>query len=350
MSFHDVYKSKIAGRNVCAQPPFPKKIKIEPCGVCDSGCIFCPTALQKGKHGNIDDELCRRIIQDAFNAGARELAFSASGEPLLNPKLENYISLAKDTGYDYVFINTNGALLNRQRAKTLLNSGLDSVKISINAGNAESYSLIHGTDCFENVIENVIFFDELRKKVLTQQCKLFVSFVAIKENLNEVELLRSKINKYVDDFIVSNANTRGGSLETAAFGNSLLGSDDYSFQYPCGQLFDTAVVLAEGYLVICCQDFDKLTVIADLREISIKEAWNCEKFVSFRKRYLIKDLEGTLCYNCLFGQNNMVSPLTPALAHYALNERKAADRTKRIEMLRNLHQATLKKDVLLYHQ
>jgi wyosine [tRNA(Phe)-imidazoG37] synthetase (radical SAM superfamily) len=333
LSLQEEIIKKNIGRNVNTSPPFPLKLKIDICGTCNQNCIFCPTAVQSGKHTNIDDKLCRILIRDGYDAGARELAFSATGEPLLNPKLEEYITFAKNIGYRYVFINTNGSLLNNTRIKSLLDSGLDSIKFSVNAGDAKSYHLIHGMDCFEQVIDNIKLFNKLRKDQLP---RLFVSFISLKENIRQGKQLFSLIGKYIDDFIIQNANTRGGFNEIIKLEDSLLGNDSFSFKFPCSQLFDTAVVLAEGYLVICCQDFDKQTVIADLHKINITDAWNSDKFIAFRKKYLDKDLAGTLCNNCLFELNQKVEPLTLDMAHYTVDERKMADRTKRIYELRKL--------------
>jgi wyosine [tRNA(Phe)-imidazoG37] synthetase (radical SAM superfamily) len=335
MTLKDEMVRKNHGRNVSASPPFPLKLKIDICDKCNHNCIFCPTGVQDRRQGNIDDKLCRRLIREGYDAGARELAFSATGEPLLNRYLEEYVSIAKHTGYEYVFINTNGALLNKERTLSLLSSGVDSVKISINAGNAQTYRLIHGADCFRKVIDNIIAFDRLRKEI-GSKCKLYVSFVAVKENMNQAEVLRFEIADYIDDFIISNANTRGGGV-SGEIENSLLGIDDYSFQFPCGQLFDTMVILAEGYLVICCQDFDKSSVIADLNEITMQDAWNCKKFIDFRKQYLNKKLTGTLCFNCLLGREETIVPLTPNIAHYPISQCKVDDRDERIKILRDLY-------------
>jgi organic radical activating enzyme len=347
MTLQNEMLRKARGRNLSATPPFPSKLKIDICGTCNHRCIFCPTAVQTGRHGYIDEELCVRIITDSYNLGARELAFSAIGEPLINPKLEEYITLAKKIGYSYVFINTNGELLNKNRALSLLNSGVDSIKISINAGESETYRLIHGTDCFDKIIENVKFFNERReekrreekrreeKRREEKRCKLLVSFVTVKENFGQEKLLKTQIEKYIDEMVVFNANTRGGSIGAETFGESILENDSYSFTFPCGQLFDTVIVLSEGYLVVCCQDFDKLTVIADLHNTSIEDAWNCEKFVNFRKKYLAKDFNGTLCNNCLFGREDDVLPLTPEVAHFLISEDKMNDRKERIKRLKN---------------
>ena len=86
-------------------------MKIDICNTCNYGCVFCPQAWQRNKVGCIDDELCRRIIRESYEAGARELCLSMTGEPMLNMELEDYVAYAKQMGYTYVFFNTNGYLL-----------------------------------------------------------------------------------------------------------------------------------------------------------------------------------------------------------------------------------------------
>ena len=100
-----IYKQHGNSEFIVSDPPFPKKLKIDICNSCNYNCIFCPTAIQYNKKNNIDDSLCKRIISDAYNGGAIELAFSSTGEPLLNPKLEEYILFSKNLCYEYVFVN-----------------------------------------------------------------------------------------------------------------------------------------------------------------------------------------------------------------------------------------------------
>jgi hypothetical protein len=113
----------------------------------------------------------------------------------------------------------------------------------------------------------------------------------------------------------------------------LIGNDEYSFEYPCGQLFKTVVTTAEGYLVVCCQDFDKMTVVADLNQVSVLDAWNSDEFVKFRLRHINKDFEGTICNNCLFGDGNEFAPLNKSVAHYPKSQVKIQDVKVRVEKL-----------------
>lgn len=332
MDFKKKYLAKQRdNRFVMERPPFPKIVKIDICNVCNYACVFCPQAKQTGKQGNISEELCVKIIRDAYAAGADEICLSSTGEPLLNTNLEKYILLAKEVGYKYIFFNTNGYLMDKERSESILASGVDSIKFSINAGSGETYKLVHGVDGYEKVIENLIQLSRIRKERHID-CKLYVSYVAIKPSLTEVEALKSRIAAYVDDIIVMNANKRGGSIREMDE-RLYIGEDTYSYQYPCSQLFHNIYVSAEGYVNICCQDFENLAVVADLNEMDIQEAWNCEAFVSFRRKYLQRDLANTLCMNCIYGKEDTVFPIDKEKAYFKESNVKIEDLKKRIDIL-----------------
>lgn len=332
----DKYQAKQSDlKEIGPAPRFPRIVKIDICNTCNYNCIFCPQAKQFKKVGCIDNDLCKKIIKDAFEAGARELCLSMTGEPLLNNHLEEYIIYAKKLGYEYVFLNTNGYLADDERGKSLINAGIDSIKFSVNSS-LKSYFLVHGVDGYEKVIHNIKAMDRYRKqKVKGGGCKLYVSYVAVKQTLQEISEVKSSLSGFVDDIIVMNANNRGGAAKEIE--NELYaGDDEYSFKFPCSQLFNNAYVTAEGYLIICCQDFENITVVADLHYESISEAWNNKKFTDFRERYLAKDLKGTLCYNCLNAASCPVEPLDVEKAYYEVSEFKVKDLHRRIDQLKNL--------------
>lgn len=332
MNFRAKYLAKQRDNSsIMAEPPFPKIIKIDICNTCNYSCVFCPQSKHIGKVGNIDDKLCMKIIKDAYEAGAREICLSSTGEPLLNPNLENYIQQAKQTGYEYIFFNTNGYLMNKGRGESILSAGVDSIKFSINAGSVENYKLVHGVDGYERVIENMICLSKIRNEKQIN-CKLYVSYVAIKPTLHEAKRLEDRLSAYVDDFIVMNANRRGGSI-CELDENLFAGDDDYAYHYPCSQLFNNMYISAEGYVTICAQDFENLTVVADLNQTDIVSAWNSKEFVAFRKRYLEKDLENTLCINCVYGKNERVVPLNSEKAYFQEDTRKMVDLKERIHTL-----------------
>lgn len=258
------------------------------------------------------------------------MCLAMRGEPLLNPHFEEYVRYAKELGYSYVFTNTNGYLMDRERGKKLLEAGLDSVKVSVNAASS-SYALVHGIDGWEKVRKNIMDFDMLRKS-MGSDCKLFISYVAVKQTLEEIAIVKEELSPYVDEIVTMNANTRAGSIGEVE-GKLYAGDDEYTMTFPCSQLFNTVNVTAEGYMITCCQDFDNLGVLADLNNIDIVSAWNCEAFVDFRRSYLRKQWGNTLCHNCMNGVNDKVVPITENCTFYKTNEKKIKNMNDRIEQL-----------------
>lgn len=321
-------------KNIGIKPPFPRVIKLDVCNSCNYDCVFCPQSLHSYKVGNINDGLAKKIIREAYEGGCREICLAMRGEPLINKKLENYIRYAHELGYTYVFINTNGYFLDESRSKSLLDAGLDSVKVSVNAAD-KYYELIHGVDAYDKVKNNVIMFDKYRKEK-NSSCKLYISYVATKQTKEESKTVIKDFD-FIDEIIVMSATSRGGSISEV---DQLMyaGDDEYTFQYPCSQLFNTINVTAEGYMIMCCQDFDNLTVMADLNKVSVMEAWNGEAFTSFRSRYLNKDFEGTLCYNCLFHKNATVIPVNSEATVYVDDKRKKEELNDRIIQLDKIYQ------------
>lgn len=315
------------------KPSFPKIIKIDICNTCNYSCIFCPQSKQTGKVGSIDDDLCVSVIRDAYCAGAREICLSSTGEPLLNKNLPRYIIEAKKVGYTYVFFNTNGYLMDERWSRDVICGGVDSVKFSINA-DKESYNLIHGVDAYDKVISNLKIFDRIRKET-GSDCRLYVSYVATKYTQSGVKQVSDDVSSYADEIMVMNANNRGGIADEVD-DDLYAGDDMYSYSFPCSQIFNNLYVTAEGYVVACCQDFENNLVIADLHDMSVKDAWNCESFVSFRRRFLNQDYAGLLCDNCLNNTHNTISPLNNKVSGYEHSDKRIADIRRRIRLLKEL--------------
>ena len=122
-----------------------------------------------------------------------------TGEPFLAKHLPAYIEKAKEIGYEYIFITTNGAGAIPSRAEAVLKAGLDSIKFSIHAGTRETYKKIHGKDDFEKVIENLKWVSEFRKSS-GLNFRIYVTMVQTKANFNEVDKLPANLLDALREF------------------------------------------------------------------------------------------------------------------------------------------------------
>lgn len=316
-------------------PPVPiRHVQIEISNLCNYKCIFCPRIKSVRKKGMIDEELFNRLIQEVYEFGAREMSFHYSGDPFLHPKLAEYVRKAKEIGYSYVYIDTNGSNATPEKVKAVIDAGVDSIKFSVNAGTRETYTFTHGIDAFDEVVSNIRYCNEYRNRV-NPQMKLFVSCVYTKYTQKEKESI-SELFHFCDEVIFQPASDFSGVMPEV---NELLkgeGDNNYSNKCPCPMVFGGIYITYEGYLSACCTNFDNHVVVADLNKVSLKEAWYGEKMTELRKRHLENNLKGLVCYNCVYHKKEPFEALCPEYAreismHNYYDSSIVADRLKAYE-------------------
>lgn len=312
-------------------PKIPNNMLIELSNICNYECIFCANSKMTREKGEIDKQFLFRILKEAYALGVTDVGFYATGEPFVCENLDSYIKKAKEIGYKYIYLTTNGALANPERLKQAFEAGLDSIKFSINAGTKETYKMIHGRDEFENVINNLRFVSEYRKKYKTG-IKLYVSYVITRQNENEKEILKQLIGDIVDDIIFVEARNQGGVMYEI---NEHLVLEDKKYDIkkpPCSLPFNSLHITYEGYLTACCIDFQNYLVVADLNKSSLKDSWVNEEFIELREKHLNNRLEGSLCYNCIYNKNVKIEPLISKYATFFYYD----DYTKEEEIIKSI--------------
>ena len=275
------------------KPPFPKNMLIEITNACNNKCVFCSNPKMTRKIHNMDKEFCFRILKEAYLLGTKEVGFYSTGEPLLIKNLSKYVAKAKAIGYKYTYITTNGILATPNNIIPIIKSGLDSIKFSINAGNRKTYKEIHGTDNFFRVISNLKFIADYRKKCKVP-LKLYASYIITRQNKKEIYVFEKLVAPLVDEIIFANVENQGGHMINKGMGDEPVNS----IKKHCGMVFNRFHITAEGYLTICCVDFNNHLVVADLNNVSLRDAWNNDMFINMRRKHLDNTLEGTICYNC----------------------------------------------------
>jgi len=289
-------------------PEFPRTVLLEVSNLCNHRCVFCayPKMTRPGKRMALD--MVERVLREAYELGAREAGFYSGAEPFTSPDLEEIVRLAKTIGYEYTFISTNGSLATEARLRALIDRGLDSVKFSINAADRETYRVIHGKDHFDRVLGNLRFAWEYREAT-NAALYISVSFVGIDRdgvsNRASRDGLEPLVRPWVDEILYWDASSENGQM---------IGLGPTDVTAPCVLPFNRVHISAEGYLRMCCNDYQNYLSLVDLRQASLRDAWHAEVFKAMRQRHLEDRLEGTLCYNCIHNVNTPIEPVVPALA------------------------------------
>lgn len=312
-------KLQVKKGKYCELPPFPKEIFLDLTSFCNHACIFCSNPYLKNKK-TMDENMALRVLQEAYDCGVRDLGLYATGESFLVKNLAQYIVKAKEIGYQYLFITSNGALATPQRAKPVLDAGLDSIKFSISAGTRETFKEIQGKDDFDLVIENLKWISNYRKESGLNY-RIYVTMVYTDKTKSEVEILRDIVIPYIDEWDPHTLTNQCGNM----YENNEIGEIPESnprgrgTTQVCFQPFKGFTITAEGYISACVLDYSKDLIVGDLNKNSLQEIWESEVYKNFRQQHLNKDLKGLICQNCIHNTNEEV---TPIMSEYAAHFEK----------------------------
>lgn len=279
--------------------PFPRVIQIQTKSGCNAKCVFCPNSLVGPRltHGEMEWELFTKIAQEITHHPVARISPYLMNEPLLDRRLGDkirYLAERKHTA-TIIKINSNGALLDEEMGEQLIESGLDRINFSVHGIRKETYESQMVGLKLERVLENIDRFLELKKRKGATKPRVRVTMVrtkAIEEELPEIMAYWKARGVRVNVRPLENRAMK----EIAATGLNPRNWKPFSF---CNRLFEQAYILYNGDVVLCCVDWERTTILGNLKEQSLEEIWNSPRFMEIRKRYLAGDLKGLLCQKCL---------------------------------------------------
>lgn len=318
------YKSELKGKyypdQYALRPDFRNvTLKLELTNICNHRCITCPHSKQTRPGRFMDPELARRLIREAAELHVEKLALFLNGESFLVKDIDQYVRYSKECGIPYVFLTTNGSVATRQQLAAVMDAGLDSLKFSINAADADTYRLVHGSDDFQRVMDNLRFVRQYRdEKGLS--CRILAGCVLTDHTKHQLDLYSRTIGALADDFLFMKPDNFGGYMvdELPSVYHEDGFSDPRMYRFddkriPCPLVFNSANVTCEGYLTLCCSEALNYMVTEDLNQMSLEEAWCSPRMVQIRRRHLECDVTGTQCHICLHNKFCAVQPLNGEL-------------------------------------
>jgi MoaA/NifB/PqqE/SkfB family radical SAM enzyme len=274
-------KNKDLSEEMKGSKKIPLCIDIEVAAVCDLACPFCFREFTVTPDKIIDEKLCYNLIDQSAEMKVPSMKFNWRGEPLLNPKLPDYINYAKQKGILETIINTNATHLNKENGKKLINAGLDMLIYSFDGGTKETYEKMRPgrfkKNDFENVYNNIKNFSKIKKKLKSKFPYTKIQMILTEDTMNEKESFFNLFSDFVDDVSLSQYTDRGGDLNDLdkndkeqynkkiqehnlpngsnymkdVFGNISVSKG----RLPCEQPFQRLLVTYEGRVAMCCYDW-----------------------------------------------------------------------------------------------
>lgn len=259
-----------------------KKIYIETTNLCNLNCDFCIKNRRKKEIMTIQNF---KIILSKIKNYTNYIYLHILGEPLLNPKLNEFILLASNEGFN-INITTNGYLIDKIKD----NKNIRQVNISL-----------HSFDVKYNV--------ELKKYLNN----IFDSVEKLIKNDTYVSLRLWVKNKYSGDIINEVNNyykvniTKNTKIKENLFFNFEkqfiwpdLNNSYYNESGKCYGLTDHIGILVDGTIVPCCLDTLGIINLGNIFKEEIDEILNKKTVIKMIEEFKNNKKEMELCKHCNF--------------------------------------------------
>lgn len=166
----------------------PTKLFVETTTRCNLGCFMCVKQADgcSISEGDLSLEIFRSLEPALPTVEA--LILNGVGEPLLHPELEQFIRRAKQLmpSSGWVGFQSNGLLLNEQRALSLLDAGLDKICLSMDAVSPEVFRKVREGGEIKAIDKAFTALTNAKRALNKPEFQIGVEFVVMRSNFKEL--------------------------------------------------------------------------------------------------------------------------------------------------------------------
>jgi radical SAM protein with 4Fe4S-binding SPASM domain len=254
----------------------PVRMWVELDARCNLQCIMCPNKeLGKNQKGIMEWDTFEKVIEESSRF-IHEMALHHRGESLLHPQAVKFITHAA-RHIPVTKLHTNGTILSDEMIDGLLASGLNRISFSFDGFEKESYEKIRIGANFDKVVNNIK--NLLKKRSHRQQKEPVVAIEVIQldksqlQGVNKKTFIREFRRLGLDELIIKKPHNWAGHLP---------GKPSKKKYAPCTFLWNALLVLWNGDVVPCAQDFFALNVVGNVNHKTLREIWNDEPMQKLR--------------------------------------------------------------------
>lgn len=284
-------------------PQSPTQVHVEITPHCNLACGFCPVHRMKRGEPLTRDQVLD-VLSQACDFNPEYIDFVNYNEPLTCRDFWTYAAVVTSRlGHGHLGLVTNGTVMTEEIAFRLISLGLRQVVFSIDAATPETYAKVrprHTPDgpredagLRDTVYKNVDLYVECLRRAGSSAWPV-VQMTVCDANAHEVDaFLAYWRGRPVSQALALNCTGRGGERPYTTPNAT-----------PCRAILDGLWVLSDGRVVACCEDWDALDPVGDVRRESLSRIWNGDAIQRFRTAHFAgRKRDVSVCAACQTSQD-----------------------------------------------
>jgi radical SAM protein with 4Fe4S-binding SPASM domain len=268
---------------------------------CNRQCRMCPQYTNPPViERYISDEVIERACREI---GVRNVSIeiSAYGETFMHPKADDFLYKVRELcPKATIVVATNGSLLDRHRCEKIVESGIDHLSFSLDAGSRESYQWLCKATDYEQLCRNLETLVEIRNNLNAKHLKITTHIIGIKELSHEFDPFIKRWSGIVDQAYVRTYGNWAGLVDQ----NGISPAESQKIpdkRYPCAWLWYATKIEPNGDVSKC---FIHVTgdknPLGNIMQQSFESIWQGRKLEDLRNKHCqndIRDIE--FCKDCI---------------------------------------------------
>jgi len=288
----------------------PPVVMIEPTNICNLQCPLCPSGngTLKRTKGYMGFDVFKKIIDDIEKTAFMVVLWN-QGEPYLNKDFSRMVKYASDRGL-FTLVSTNGNI--DYNAEEVVNSGLDSMIVSLDGTTQETYNKYRVNGKLDKVIEGVRKIIAAKKKLNRINPLLRWQFLVMKHNEHEIEKIK-QLSKELD---VDNLELKSVQIYSKEdiekylplnpkYRRYKVNGNNFELKFgiknQCRRIWTNAVINWNGEVAICCFDKDGEFQVGNVMGSNLNNLWKNNNIMKVRNQILKDRKQIPICRNCLEG-------------------------------------------------
>jgi hypothetical protein len=222
--------------------------------------------------GMMDFDLFTSVVDQAAEHGCHSITLASRGEPTMHPRFGEMVGYLKEKGILDAKINTNATKLTERLAHQILEADIATVVFSVDAATKDTYERIRVRGKFDEVVENVARFNDIRAKHYPDSSiTTRISGVAVEATQNPEEM-NAFWSRYVDQVAIVSEVPRWDTYNNEVSTN----------ERACPIFYERMYVWYDGVCNPCDFDYKSLLAVGDATKDSISSIWQGERMERYR--------------------------------------------------------------------